>query len=325
MVIRVEIQQLRYAVAVDEERHFGRAAERMHVAQQSVSEQIRRLERELGAPIFVRTSRRVALTSVGESFLPAARRALRAIDEAAKIARQVADGIGGQMRVGYAGELGHRLMRHTVPRLRQFNPPVEVKPEPMATPQQMIALAEQRLDLAFGWTPELTAECTALLVTRDPLVLAVAEDHPLAALPAVPPEKLSGWPLVLAPRAVNPRLYERTVSQLVSAGAAPTVQQEIEGLDRMLPLVLAETAVAVTCATTGAANHTAGVRYLPFTEPAPYVDHMLVWRAGDNRPAVKSFVAVVRELRNAGVFLPPDLSTARSGLHPPGSTRKDSA
>src|ERR1035441_7408829 len=145
----MEIHQLRYAVAVEEERHFGRAAERMHVAQQSVSEQIRRLERELGAPIFVRTSRSVSLTSRGEAFLPAARRALRAVDEAADIASQVARCTGGQSRVGYAGELGHLLMQHTVPRLRQLNPPIQVQPEPKTTPQQMVALAEQRLDLAF--------------------------------------------------------------------------------------------------------------------------------------------------------------------------------
>jgi DNA-binding transcriptional LysR family regulator len=301
----MEIQQLRYVVAVDDERHFGRAAERLHVAQQSVSEQIRRLERELGAPIFVRTSRRVALTSVGEAFLPAARRALRAIDEAADIARQVARGTGGQLRVGYAGELGHQLMRLTVPRLRQLTLPVQVQPEPKTTPEQMVALAEQRLDLAFGWTPKLDGGFAALLITRDPLVLAVAEDHPLATLSAVPPEKLSGWPLIIAPQAVNPRLYELTVSQLVSAGAVLTVHQEIEGLDRMLPLILAGTAVAVTCATTAAANRAAGVTYLSFTEPAPYVDNMLVWRADDNRPAVKSFVAVARDLRDTGFFLPP--------------------
>jgi len=94
---------------------------------------------------------------------------------------------------------------------------VQVQPEPKTTPQQMVALAEQRLDLAFGWAPELNEGFAGLLVTRDPLVLAVAEDHTLAALPAVPPEKLSGWPLIIAPQAVNPRLYELTVSQLVSA------------------------------------------------------------------------------------------------------------
>lgn len=301
----MEIHQLRYVVAVDEERHFGHAAERMHVSQQSVSEQIRRLERELGAPIFVRTSRRVALTSVGEAFLPAARRALRAIDQAADIARQAARGTSGQVRVGYAGELGHRLMRHAVPRLRKLNPPVQVHPEPKTTPEQVLALTEQRLDLAFGWAPELNDRFAALLITRDPLVLAVTEDHPLAALQPVPPAKLSGWPLIIAPQAVNPRLYELTWSQLISAGAAPVIHQEIEGLDRMLPPVLAGAAVAVTCATTAAANFSAGVKYLSFTEPAPYVDHMLVWRVDDNRPAVGAFVAVARELRDEGVFLPP--------------------
>jgi len=180
MIIRMEIQQLRYVVAVDEDRHFGRAAERMHVAQQSVSEQIRRLERELGAPLFVRTSRRVVLPSVGAAFVPAARRALRAIDEAADIAHRVARGTDGQLRVGFAGELGRGLIQHTVPRLRQLNPPLEVQPESETTPQQMVALAEQRLDIAFGWTPDLNEGFAALLVTRDPLVLAVAEDHPLA-------------------------------------------------------------------------------------------------------------------------------------------------
>lgn len=301
----MEIQQLRYALAVGEERHFGRAAQRMHVAQQSVSEQIRRLERELGAPLFVRTSRRVALTSVGEAFLPAARRALAAVDEAADIARQAARGTSGQLRVGYAGELGRQLIRHALPQLRQLSPPLEIRPEPGTTPQQMAALGEHRLDLAFGWTPELSERFAALLVTRDPLVLAVADGHPLAALQAVPPEKLSSWPLTIAPRAVNPRLYELTVSQLISAGAVPAIHQEIEGLHRMLPLVLAGTAVAVTCATTAADNRTAGVTYLPFTEPTPYADHMLVWRAADNRPTVESFVTVTRELRDAGAFLPP--------------------
>jgi DNA-binding transcriptional LysR family regulator len=99
--------------------------------------------------------------------------------------------------------------------------------------------------------------------------------------------------------------YELTVSQLVSAGTVLTVHQEIEGLDRMLPLVMAGTAVAVTCASVTAANQAAGVKYLSFTEPAPYIDNMLVWRADDNRPAVKSFVAVARDLRDTGVFLPP--------------------
>jgi len=125
MIVRMELQQLRCVVAVADELHFGRAAERLHVAQQSVSEQVRRLERELGTPLFVRTSRHVALTSAGAAFLPAARHALVAVDEAAEIAHRVARGTSGQLRVGYGGDLGQRLMQHAVPRLGQLDAPVQ--------------------------------------------------------------------------------------------------------------------------------------------------------------------------------------------------------
>jgi DNA-binding transcriptional LysR family regulator len=301
----VELRQLRYVVTVAEELHFGHAAQRLNIAQQSVSEQIRRLEGELGTPLFTRTSRHVALTTAGEAFMPAARRALRAIDEATDIVQRVARGTSGQLRVGYAGDLGQRLIQHVMPRLSQLEVPVQIQPEPLSTPHQLVALSEGRLDLAFGWTPELTENFAALTVTRDPLVIAVANSHPLAALRTIAPKELSRWPLVLAPRALNPRLYERTVGQLVAEGAVLTIHREIAGLDRMLPLVLAGAAIAVTCSTTAEANPSPGVKYLPFSEPVPWVDHILSWRADHTGSTVKSFVDVVRDLRDEGVFLPP--------------------
>jgi DNA-binding transcriptional LysR family regulator len=217
--------------------------------------------------------------------VPAARRALLAIDEAAAVVHRVARGTSGELRVGYAGDLGARLIQHTVPRLSQLDAPVRVQPVPMTTPQQLLALNERRLDLAFGWTPDLTEAFVALLVTRDPLVLAVAADHPLTALRTVPPKELSGRPVVIAPRAVNPRLYDRTVSQLTAEGAVLTVHQEIAGLAVMLPLVLAGAALAITCATTAEATPSAGIKYMPFSDPIPWVDHTLAWRADDTSPA----------------------------------------
>lgn len=306
----MEIQQLRYVVAVADELHFGRAAERLGVAQQSVSDQVRRLEREFGIPLFVRTSRKVAPTTAGAAFVLAARRALLAIDEAAATVHRVASGTTGKLRIGYADDLGQRLIHHTVPRLRQLEAPIRVEPVPMSTPQQLVALSERQLDLAFGWTPDLTEGFAALLVTRDPLVLAVAADHPLAALRTVPPKELSGRPVIIAPRAVNPRLYERTISQLVSEGAVVDVHQEIAGLARMLPLVLAGAAIAITCSTTAEANPAAGIRYLEFSDPVPWVDHTLVWRADDTSPAVRSFVSVVRDVRDEGAFLPSEFPAA---------------
>jgi DNA-binding transcriptional LysR family regulator len=263
----VDLRQLEYAVAVADELHFGRAAARMHVTQQSVSEQIRRLERELGAPLFSRTSRRVTVTTVGDEFLPEARRVLATARHALEVGRLAAQGHAGEVRFGYAEDLGSRLIQLAVPRLRRRAPSVRVQPQPMTTPEQLAALTDRRLDLGFGWTPELTGDLTALLVSREPLVVALAADHPLAAAPAVDPVHLSHQPLLVVPREVNPSLHDRVISQLTARGVSVTVHQYVSNLDRMLPLVLAGSAIGITVPS-AAANPTEGVVYRPSPSPA---------------------------------------------------------
>jgi DNA-binding transcriptional LysR family regulator len=302
----VDLRQLEYAVAVADELHFGRAAARMRVTQQSVSEQIRRLERELGAPLFSRTSRRVTVTAVGEEFLPEARRALAAARHALEVGRLAAQGHAGELRFGYAEDLGSRLIQLAVPRLRRRAPSIRVQPQPMTTPDQLVALTERRLDLGLGWAPELTGDLTALLVSREPLVLALAADHPLAAAPAVDPVELSHLPLLVVPREVNPSLHDRVTSQLAALGVTVTVHQHVSNLDRMLPLVLAGSAIGITVPSAAAANPTGGIVYRPFADPSPHVDVSLVWRRDSTDPSVPLLVDVVRELRDTGAFLPPD-------------------
>lgn len=296
----MEIRQLEYVIAVAEELHFGRAAERMHVTQQSVSEQVRRLERELGGPLFTRTSRRVMLTSVGETFLPEARRVV----EAAAHALEVGRGHGGEVGVGYAEDLGPHLIQRAMARLA---PSIRVRLQPMTTPDQLAALAEHRLDLAFGWAPDLTPELSALLVAREPLVVALPADHPLAGAPAVDPADLSHRPLVLVPREVNPLLHDHITSQLVARGVTVTAQQYVSSLDRMLPLVLAGSAIAITTPSPATARPVEGVVYRYFTDPGPQIECSLVWRRDTADAAVLELVEVVRELRDTGAFVPPEL------------------
>ncbi|MGP4028304.1 LysR family transcriptional regulator [Actinomadura sp. 3N407] len=298
----MELRQLEYVLAVAEELHFGRAAARMHVTQQSVSEQVRRLERELGSPLFARTSRRVSLTTAGEAFLPEARRVVDAARHALDVGRRSARG-GMEIRVGYADDLGPRLFGLAVPRA----PSIKVTPRPMTTPEQIAALSEHRLDLGLGWTPDLRPGLSSLLVAREPLVVALAEGHPLADGAAVDPARLSHQPLAVVPRDVNPLLHDRIIGQLVTRGAAVTVHQEIPSLDRMLPLVLAGSALGITVPSAAAANPFAGVVYRYFSDPGPYIDCSLVWRRDDTSVAVAELVGVVRELRDEGAFLPPDL------------------
>ncbi|MEU9603420.1 LysR family transcriptional regulator [Streptomyces sp. NPDC048057] len=303
----MELRQLEYVVAVAEELHFGRAAARMHVTQQSVSEQVRRLERELGAPLFTRTSRRVAVTAVGEVFLPEARRAIAAARHALDVGRRAAGGVLDELRIGHAEDLGPRLFQLATPALHARLPQVRLAPRPMTTVEQLSHLGEGRLDLGFCWTAEHPPALDSLLVAREPLVVALATDHPLAASAAIDPARLSDEPLVVVERKANPWLHDHVVSQLAARGAAVTVHREISSLDRLLPLVLTGSAVGLTSTSAAAARPFAGVVYRPFTDPSPYAGHSIVWRRDTTRPAVAALVDVVRELRDAGAFLPPAL------------------
>lgn len=304
----MEIRQLEYALAVAEELHFGRAAERMQVSQQSVSEQVRRLERELGAPLFTRTSRRVALTAVGEAFLPEARRAVRAVRRAREVGRRAVRGLGRELRVGYAQDMGPRLFQLAVPALTARLGAVEVRPVPMPTREQLIELREQRLDLAFGWSPPAAPDLAALVVTREPLVAGMTADHPLAGTDPLDPRLLSGRPLVLVERAVNPWLHDHMVDGLERRGVVVAVQGEQSNLEQALPLVLSSAVVVLTTVSAAARHVLPGVVYRTFTEPSPSVDHRLLWRRDTDSLATTTFVDVVRELRDEGAFLPADLS-----------------
>ncbi|MFI0419671.1 LysR family transcriptional regulator [Spongiactinospora sp. 9N601] len=300
----MELRQLEYVIAVAEELHFGRAAARMHVTQQSVSEQIRRLEHQIGAPLFTRTSRRVALTAVGEAFLPQARRAVAAARHALDAGRRAVAAPAGELRIGHAEDLGPRLFQLAVPLLRARLPEVRLAPSPMTTFDQLNALEEGRLDIGFGWNSEARPGLASLLVVREPFVVAVATGHPLAAEDAVDPARLSHQPIIVNERELNPWLHDHIVGHLRAHGAVVTIHREISSLDRLLPLVLTGAAIGITVAASAAARPFAGVVYRPFTDPCPLADQRIAWRRDTTTPAVPAFVEIVHELRDAGAFVP---------------------
>ncbi|GAB3871166.1 LysR family transcriptional regulator [Dactylosporangium cerinum] len=198
----MELRELRYFVTVAQELGFGRAAERLNVVQPAVSQQIRRLERELGVRLFDRSTRRVSLTTAGERLLPEARAALAAAERVGAVASAIAAETGAVLRVGTSQGLGHRLNEV----LAALRAPVRLQALPLA--DRLASVRRGDLDAAFVRVLTSASELELLPLWTDRLVVALPEAHPLADCPELSLEQLAGLPVRLAPRRDNPPFHD---------------------------------------------------------------------------------------------------------------------
>ena len=183
--IPIELRQLRAFVAVAEERHFGRAAERLHIAQPPLSQTIRRLEAELGAPLLYRTTRRVDLAPAGEVLLARAKPILAAVEAAEEDARRAARGEYGRLSIGFTGSATYSLLPSLATTLRAHLPGVELELHgEMLTPAQVAGLLDGTLDLGLLRPPVDEPDLSLAPVRREPFVAVLPRAHRLAAADA---------------------------------------------------------------------------------------------------------------------------------------------
>jgi DNA-binding transcriptional LysR family regulator len=227
----MNLRRLEYFCAVADELHFGRAAERLHMAQPPLSQQIRRLESELGFELFERTTRRVVLTPRGRDLHDDAR---RLVAEARRLENRVEElrtGQAGTLRLGFVDSASYEIMPRLVRALRSRWPAVEYQLRTLSSDSQIEALQAGEIDLGLARTgpPALsptaggsdaphTGAVTALLLTGEPLVVAVDADHPLARTASVELSALSGQPFVGFDRMISPRLHFELVELLAVWG-----------------------------------------------------------------------------------------------------------
>ncbi|HEX6521323.1 MAG TPA: LysR substrate-binding domain-containing protein [Streptosporangiaceae bacterium] len=296
-----KVRQLEYFLAVAEELHFGRAAERLHVVQQSVSEQIQALERALGGRLFERTSRRVRLTALGEAFLPEARRATEQVAHAYALGRKLARGEDRVLTIGYAEDFGGRIVAALLGCLAAAEPVVEVEPQVMSADGLVEALRGGRLDAALLWGAEPLPDLVKAVLVEEPLVVALRESHPLAAQRRIAPADLRAVPLALWSRATNPRLFEAAVTLIGGDGhAGVRVVQETDSLSRRLTFALAGRGAVLALAHTAAATPATGIVYRRFTDPEPAVPYALARRSEDSRQVMDTLVRTALESRGVG-------------------------
>ncbi len=288
----MELRHFRYFVAVAEELHFGRAAERLHMAQPPLSQQIRQLEVEIGFALFRRTKRSVQLTEAGQLFLDRVRVIFAQVDQAIEIGRQASRGDLGQMVVGFVGSAAYNVLPPILQSMRTQVPGVGLELRELTTVQQLQWVAEGNIDVGFVRPPVNLPGLESEVIFQEPLMMALPECHPLCQDETVAVRSLRNEPFIQFPRVLAPGLYDPIISLCQQAGFSPNVVQEAIQMQTIVSLVAAEMGVAIVPASLQNLQRK-GVVYKPLAEVTPLVAIALVWRKFPS-PVVQRFVEVAR-------------------------------
>lgn len=291
----MELRHLRYFVAVAEERHFGRAASRLHMAQPPLSQQIRQLEAELGLTLLSRTTRRVDLTPAGAAYLERAREILAAVEDAADEADRIATGRSGRLLVGCVGSATYSLLPSLARTLRAELPDVEFgfRGE-MLSPDQMDALAAQTLDLALLRRLPETGSLNVTPVRKDRLLVALPREHRLAGRRRLKITDLDGEELVVHAGGGRSKMNTLVQGLFDLAGLQAHIAHEVAETSTLVTFVAAELGVAIVPEPT-AALALPNVAYVPLTG-VPRVELVAATRAEDDNPVLGRALRVLAEL-----------------------------
>jgi DNA-binding transcriptional LysR family regulator len=278
----MEMQQLRYFLAVADRLHFTEAAKLLNVVQPAISRQVRLLEEEVGVRLLERTNRRVQLTPAGRAFQKRARVALEQAEAAATEARKIDRGEAGTLPIGYTSSTELFILPQVLKLLRQEIPAATVQLVHLGSSEQLDALHKETIDL--GLTSNLVVNVIGLksrLMSSETLVVALPERHPLARRRIIDLKWLSGEQLLLPPPLSPHGVREQIVEACLNAGFNPKVEQTVLNAQTAVCLVAGEVGVALVpeCFRNMSVK---GVVYRPLRMPICQIDFYAIRRKGDD-------------------------------------------
>jgi DNA-binding transcriptional LysR family regulator len=313
----MDFRHLAYFVAVAEELHFRRAAERLRVVQPALSQQIARLEAELGVLLLVRTKRQVQLTEAGRVLLVDARRLLAARERATERVRRAAGGESGRLDVGFVGPATYSVLPKVVRAFRSRYPDVVLNLHEHPTGGQLDLLAGHELDVGIVRLPTDDDRFEFEHLLTEPVVAALPAGHALAGGAtgagtggatgdgtedgagggaAVPLAGLAGESFVIVPRRREPVVFDRTVSLCTAAGFSPHLAHYADQVHALIGLVAAGLGVALVPESMRTLRRP-DVVFRPLAPPVTgALDTGLAWRAGQLTPVAARFLATAREV-----------------------------
>lgn len=294
----MDLKQLRYFVALAEERNFGRAATRLHMTQPPLTRQIRALEEELGTDLFRRTPRGVELTDAGRTLMEEAPNLLLLAQRAEERTLQTARGLAGRLEVGLFTSSVLDLIPRVLSRFHESRPDVEVRLHTMSKPQQIEALRERRISVGFNRLVPEVEGIGVEKVAAERVLVGLHQDHPLAALEAITLADLEDEPLILYPNLPIAGMAQEIQHAFRRERRRLYVVQEVEDVLTCVALVSAGFG---SCITPEAASslRLPNVVYRPLQcRWLESIELSCLYRSDDDSPVLAAFLEVVREIGN---------------------------
>ncbi|WP_328666309.1 LysR family transcriptional regulator [Streptomyces sp. NBC_00322] len=294
----MELRHLRYALAVSEHAHFGRAAAALGIQQPPLSQQIKALETELGVRLFDRTGHGVRPTAAGRAFLLRAQQVLDHVDLAVRDAADADRGDTGSLAVGFLGTALAAVLPEVLAAFRGRWPQVRLDLRELPSVRQIEALLDGSLDAGFICGPVPGAARRHLItvpLARESLVAAVPADHPLAGEPFIALDALAGQPLILSSRQTEPAAADAAIGACRAAGFEPRVAHEADGLHTLLGFVACGLGVGIGPTGMRRFRHV-GVTLLPLAPATPGLEFHLAHRTADSGTVLRNFRNTVQRM-----------------------------
>jgi DNA-binding transcriptional LysR family regulator len=295
----VELRHLRYFVAVAEELHFGRAAQRLHIVQPALSKQIASLENEIGVQLFERTRRRVTITGAGRVLYEEVRVILQRIERAVETAQMTAAGQVGSLDLGFIGP----AMWSVLPRLLESHhrrlPDVRFRLSELSSAAQIASLRDGTLDAGFVRLPlHEFDDVEFTVVLREPFVVTLPEAHPAASVESVDLADLAAEPFIFVPRRVEPGFHDRCIALCQSYGFSPSIVEEGTGPTAICGMVA--TGLGITLSPASILNAPwPGVVFRELSRPGLELELAVATRREEHSAALRGFLDTVAEIASA--------------------------
>jgi DNA-binding transcriptional LysR family regulator len=293
--MNIELRQLRYFLAVTEEMHFGRAANKLHMTQPPLSQAIQALEANIGALLFIRTTRSITLTAAGSALIPEARKILQQTNALPQLVQRAASGEIGELSLAFISIADYSILPPFLRQFRHHHKDVRIELREATSNVQLDLLEKSEVDAGL-LIPPIPPKLSAILdyqkVLSEPLILAVPETFSLREN-AHSLSTYADLPLIIFPRKIAPSLHDTILGCFRAAGLTPAIAQEAIQMQTIIGLVSAGMGIALVPQSVSNLIRP-GVVYYPMPSLKASVEIGIAWRKENTSPVLKSFLALLK-------------------------------